>query len=152
MVICDMAMASDPIRDLRRITSAFMAMQRKAFTAQGPSADTRALILTELLPASGLSISDIAGRIGSDRPWVSQVVEQLRKEGLLERTQDEEDRRRVRVRLTPQGRRLAADLRMALTAELERLFAGIPAAQRPAAQAFLRLLAEAFDRTRSQPR
>ncbi len=146
----EMAMASDPIRDLRRITSAFSAMQRKAFTSQGPSADTRALILTELLPAAGLSVSDIAGRIGSDRPWVSQVVEQMRKEGLLERTQDEADRRRVRIRLTPQGRRLAADLRMALAAELERLFAGIPVAQRPAAQAFLRLLAEAFEKARTQ--
>lgn len=36
------------------------------------------------LPASGLSISEIAERIGSDRPWVSQVVERLRQEGLLE--------------------------------------------------------------------
>jgi DNA-binding MarR family transcriptional regulator len=148
----DMAMASDPIRDLRRITSAFTAMQRKAFTAKGPSADTRALILTELLPAAGLSISEIASRIGSDRPWVSQVVEQLRKDGLLERTQNEEDRRRVRVRLTPQGRRLAADLRTALTEEIEQLFAGIPVAQRPAAHAFLRLLAEAFERQRAQQR
>lgn len=145
-------MASDPIRDLRRITSAFTAMQRKAFTAKGPSADTRALILTELLPAAGLSISEIASRIGSDRPWVSQVVEQLRKDGLLERTQNEEDRRRVRVRLTPQGRRLAADLRTALTEEIEQLFAGIPVAQRPAAHAFLRLLAEAFERQRAQQR
>lgn len=145
-----MAMVSDPIRDLRRITSAFMAMQRKAFTAQGPSPDTRALILTELLPANGLSISEIAARIGSDRPWVSQVVEQLRKEGLLERLQDAEDRRKVRVKLTPQGRRLAADLRMALAAELDRLFSGIPASQRAAAHAFLRLLAEAFERSRSQ--
>jgi len=143
-----MSMASDPIRDLRRITSAFMAMQRKAFSASGRSPDTRALVLTELLPASGLSISEIASRIGSDRPWVSQVVEQARKDGLVERTQDTGDRRRVQVRLTPQGRRVAATLRTALSAELEQLFSSIPAAQRPAAFSFLRLLAEAFERAR----
>lgn len=134
----------DPIQDLRRVTLSFTRLQKRAFSTVGGTSETQCLILTELLPVRGMSVSEIAERIGSDRPWVSQVVEAMRKADLVEREPDPEDRRRVRIRLTATGRHQAMQLRTALNEQIERLLSELPVMHRATVLETLRRLASAF--------
>ncbi|MDA8344599.1 MAG: MarR family winged helix-turn-helix transcriptional regulator [Thermaerobacter sp.] len=127
------------------MAQAFQRLERTAFSELGPATETQCRILAELLPARGMSISALALRVGSDRPWVSQVVERMRLAGLVEREPDQDDRRRVRVRLTAAGRRSAAQLRIALQEQVQRLLARIPSARRQAVLEALGSLADALE-------
>ncbi len=135
----------DALRDLGRVALAFQRLERAAFEEFGPATETQCRILAELLPARGMSISTLAMRVGSDRPWVSQVVERMRAAGLVEREPDPEDRRRVRVRLTAAGRRSAAQLRISLQERIQRLLSRIPSSRRQLVLEALAPLADALE-------
>lgn len=49
------------------------------------------------------SVSELAGRLGLGNPAASILVQALVEQGLVERTEDSKDRRRMLVNLTPQG-------------------------------------------------
>jgi DNA-binding MarR family transcriptional regulator len=56
------------------------------------------------------SIGELANCLGFRPPTVSALVERLRKNGMVERYHDDQDRRVVRVRLTEMGDKLTSDL------------------------------------------
>ncbi|QSO48259.1 MarR family transcriptional regulator [Alicyclobacillus mengziensis] len=64
-------MADTPMHLLRTIARRFAEIQRRTWACCTPATETQCLILTELHQAPGLSIRDLAARIGSDPPWVS---------------------------------------------------------------------------------
>ncbi len=51
-----------------------------------------------------LTLADLAQRIGIDPPYATIIANELQALGLLARTQDDHDRRRKPVELTPRGR------------------------------------------------
>jgi len=51
----------------------------------------------------GMRVSEIASSIGITVPAVTQILTSLEKSGLVHRAMDPEDRRAVRVVLTPEG-------------------------------------------------
>lgn len=53
-------------------------------------------------------LSELATRLGSDRPYLTLVVDDLAKRGLVERHQHPTDRRSKIVSATPEGRAVAA--------------------------------------------
>src|SRR5271167_1446459 len=55
--------------------------------------------LTAVSLAGPLSVSDLARRLGHTLPTTSTIVGQLSRAGLLERTEDPDDRRRTIVRV-----------------------------------------------------
>jgi MarR family transcriptional regulator, organic hydroperoxide resistance regulator len=57
------------------------------------------------------SITDLTKELMLKQPSVTRMVEAARKDGLVDTRQDEEDRRRVHVTLSPEGRRLIDELR-----------------------------------------
>jgi DNA-binding MarR family transcriptional regulator len=63
-----------------------------------------------------LSVSELAERIGLSLPTTSQLVGDLSRAGLVERTEDEDDRRRTIVRLHDDYREL---FRTMLAAQLD---------------------------------
>lgn len=66
-------------------------------------------ILLHLQQAGGARMTDIAAYFGIGKPTISRQLALLERIGLVERAEDVEDRRSVRVRLTePGARRLAA--------------------------------------------
>jgi len=68
-------------------------------------------ILCELLAADGpVSPSSLAGRIGVRRPTVTGLLDGLGRQGLVTRTFDPEDRRRVLITLTRRGERFIREL------------------------------------------
>ncbi|HNY65043.1 MAG TPA: MarR family winged helix-turn-helix transcriptional regulator [Deltaproteobacteria bacterium] len=67
-------------------------------------------ILFDLLDHDGSSVKDIAERVQVDSPAVTGFVDRLIREGLVERFVDQEDRRAMKIHLTPKGRELATTL------------------------------------------
>jgi DNA-binding MarR family transcriptional regulator len=138
-------MAGDSLHILRKVTRHFSQIQRKTWACCTPASESQCLVLTELYPDLVLSIREIAERIGSDAPWVSRVVENLRKSGWAKREQDPEDRRQVRVQLTLEGQEQAMHLQKALNDQAEEIFTRIPQDQRQMVVTALGWLAKALD-------
>jgi DNA-binding MarR family transcriptional regulator len=67
-------------------------------------------ILFDLLDHDGSAVKDIAERVQVDSPAVTGFVDRLIREELVERMVDREDRRVMKIHLTPKGRELAVTL------------------------------------------
>jgi len=67
-------------------------------------------ILFDLLDHDGSAVKDIAERVQVDSPAVTGFVDRLIREGLVERMVDRDDRRVMKIHLTPKGRELAVTL------------------------------------------
>jgi len=67
-------------------------------------------ILFDLLGHDGSAVKDIAERVQVDSPAVTGFVDRLIREGLVERVVDRDDRRVMKIYLTPKGRELAMTL------------------------------------------
>ena len=67
--------------------------------------------LLPLLEAGTARLSDLSQRLGVSKQAAGQLVEELESEGLVQREADPADRRARRVRLTPRGKRVVADVR-----------------------------------------
>ncbi|MCS6799904.1 MAG: MarR family winged helix-turn-helix transcriptional regulator [Myxococcota bacterium] len=83
-------------------------LQRSASTVQ--LSPMQALILERLARQGPAGVGDLAATLAVRPPTVSDSLDALERRGLLRRTTDDEDARRVVVRLTVRGRRLAAEL------------------------------------------
>ena len=81
-------------------------------------------LLASIADKEPATLNDVAASIGRGAPAVSRSVDALVRAGLVERTQDPDNRRRLALRLTPGGReqlhsRIAGGA--SLKAKLERL-------------------------------
>jgi MarR family 2-MHQ and catechol resistance regulon transcriptional repressor len=70
-----------------------------------------------------MSPSDLAELTLRSTGGMTQILDRLERDGLVRRTADPTDRRRVVVRLTPKGRRLAARAQQAYARERDRVLA-----------------------------
>ncbi|MEU6660247.1 MarR family transcriptional regulator [Streptomyces sp. NPDC046821] len=69
-------------------------------------------------------VQEIASQVHLSQSALSRLIGRLEKDGLLERGMCPEDRRGVRVTLTPKGRDLHAEVRPLQRAVLSRMLAG----------------------------
>ncbi|CAH2893896.1 MAG: Transcriptional regulator, MarR family [uncultured Paraburkholderia sp.] len=76
--------------------------------------------------ASGkcLLAAELAREYGIDASAVTRLIDRLEKRGLLTRVRSNEDRRAVRLALTPEGHAIAAKMPKILTSVLDSLLAG----------------------------
>lgn len=77
------------------------------WVAEGPSERTeraRRKLLSSIAATEPATLNDVAKAIGRGAPAVSRSVDALVRAGLVERTQDPNNRRRLALRLTQQGR------------------------------------------------
>lgn len=95
----------------------------------GLSADTwRAMaIIARYGPTSA---KDVATRTSTDAFHVSRAVDRLVRKRLVKRNVDSRDRRRVRLELTPAGRRAHRDIEQTLSRIEEELLAGLDRQER----------------------
>lgn len=63
-------------------------------------------VIFDVMEHPGTSVKDIASRIQLDSPGVTGLIDRLVKEDLVERKEDPEDRRSLRINLTQKGRNL----------------------------------------------
>ena len=97
------------------------------WVAEGPAERTeraRRKLLSSIAAKEPATLNDVAKTIGRGAPAVSRSVDALVRAGLVERTQDPNNRRRLALRLTQEGRdRLSARIAggPSLKARLERM-------------------------------
>ncbi|MGH3110616.1 MAG: MarR family winged helix-turn-helix transcriptional regulator [Gaiellaceae bacterium] len=102
----------------------------------------QATLLWLVKRSPGLSLAELAAEEGISPPALSGNVDRLERAGLLERVRASEDRRRVGLRLTPEGGKLMRRIRARRTtwlaerlkdldtAQLQAVERAIPALQR----------------------
>jgi DNA-binding MarR family transcriptional regulator len=81
---------------------------------------------------SPCTMSELARHRGVGLPSISKSVEMLVRKGWVERWIDKTDRRQTLVRLTPEGRRVLADIRAHLEELLDERLSVMTAAERDA--------------------
>ena len=69
------------------------------------------------------SVTDVAKYFKISKPNMTPILDSLVKKGYLERKRDEDDRRIIRLSLTPSGRVFYEDLKAANTSFVEEMFA-----------------------------
>jgi MarR family transcriptional regulator, organic hydroperoxide resistance regulator len=69
------------------------------------------LVILELLDDAPLSVGVLGDRLGMDTGTITPLVKRLDVAGMVKRTRDPADERRVLVDLTPRGRALEAEVR-----------------------------------------
>lgn len=62
------------------------------------------VILTNLESEGGISLKELAKKIGISSATASILIDKLVKAGLIERREDEKDRRKITLRLTNKGK------------------------------------------------
>lgn len=93
-------------------------------------------LLRVLFQRDGLTQRELAGRLGLMEPSVQEMLRAMERDGLVTRQRDEQDRRKVRIRLTERARELEPAL-MGIAEEVNTLMlSGLNAAE----EALLKLL------------
>ncbi|MEG2075864.1 MAG: MarR family transcriptional regulator [Victivallaceae bacterium] len=77
-------------------------------------------------PAGKKRVKDIAEELGITPGAVSQVVDKLVRDGVLDRCTDAEDRRSVVITLSEQGREVAREIDGSFGCLMTRLLQGVP--------------------------
>jgi DNA-binding MarR family transcriptional regulator len=90
----------------------------------------RAVMFLRRRPGSGLT--GLADHLGISRPAASVLVDALVAGGLVDRSRDPEERRRVRLALTPAGTTTAGEARSAARGWLASALADLPESDRAA--------------------
>jgi DNA-binding MarR family transcriptional regulator len=87
---------------------------QEQFKVEGLAGDIRpgmGHLLFALFNEDNLTLRDLTAKTGLASSTVTETVQRMEKAGLLSRTRDIADKRSIRVRLTPIGRRLEPRLR-----------------------------------------
>jgi DNA-binding MarR family transcriptional regulator len=69
------------------------------------------LVILELLDGAPLAVGALGARLGMDTGTITPLLKRLQASGMVSRTRDTSDERRVLVDLTDQGRRIEAEVR-----------------------------------------
>lgn len=67
---------------------------------------TQSFVLFDVMNHEGTNVKDIANRIQLDSPAVTGLIDRLEKNELIERQECLQDRRSLKIYLTPKGREL----------------------------------------------
>lgn len=81
-------------------------------------AQFRALIALSTVGSSGIAITELGLELSIGQSWASLLADQLTRAGYGLRRQDDNDRRRVLVQITPEGDELVANLRQGRSSTL----------------------------------
>lgn len=93
------------LRAIRRITRVIDLRSKKLARQSGMTAP-QAVLMREIEDAGQIAISTLAQRVSLSHATVTDVLNRLASRGLVERTQDTQDKRRRLVTLTDKGREL----------------------------------------------
>ena len=118
---------------------------RREARALGISPEQVGLLVT-IKYAPGIGLRDLAARERVSPPAMTKHVDRLERDGLVERKQSSDDRRRVGISLTDDGQRLLRRVRSRRTAWLAQRLGGLTQAELEAVEAavepLLKLLPE----------
>lgn len=87
------------------------------------------IFLRAIWEEDGLTQREIARRVGIQEAATGAALDKLERSGLIARTRNAQDRRKINVRLTPQGLDLRQELHPRSDALTERLLQGFEASE-----------------------
>jgi DNA-binding MarR family transcriptional regulator len=130
--------ATVDIETAARLRAAIGRLSRRlrpttAGTAAGLT-PTRVTVLLDVVRQGRARLADVASAEGINPTMLSRVVADLAEAGLIERANDELDRRTVWVKATPTGRRLAERMRRERTDAVNIALEGLTEAERQMVQ------------------
>jgi DNA-binding MarR family transcriptional regulator len=132
------ASATVDIETAARLRAAIGRLSRRLRpTAAGAAAGltpTRVTVLLDVVRRGPARLADVASAEGINPTMLSRVVADLVETGLIERANDELDRRTVWVKATPAGRRLAERMRRERTDAVNVALEGLSEAERQMVQ------------------
>ncbi|HXZ61460.1 MAG TPA: MarR family transcriptional regulator [Acidimicrobiales bacterium] len=105
-----------------------------------------------LLAEGSSAASGLADRLAVRRPSITAVVDGLVARGMVDRRQEDADRRRVALRLTEEGARTLAEADRALDAHLEAIADNLPSQDQATALRSLLLWGRAMAASRESMR
>ena len=129
-------------RQLRELVGVYLAQQRRFVHDQG--LPPQAHLLLQLKRLGPVNQGEFGRASGLDKSWISRIVDRFVADGLVQRVPLEDDRRCLRLHLTPAGAEQATLLDRQLTAHAAQLLAGVPAEARPALVEALAVLTDAL--------
>ncbi|MDI9466589.1 MAG: MarR family winged helix-turn-helix transcriptional regulator [Syntrophomonadaceae bacterium] len=97
-------------------------------------------VLFYLSTHNGSSLKDIAAAVQLDSPVVTGLIDRLEKEGLVVREEDPEDRRSLKICLTPRGREVVAEITPVVVEYNQRIRSIVPGNDSPAFERALEAL------------
>jgi len=98
--------------------------------------------------SGGMKVGELAVLEGVSAPTMTKIVDSLERDGYVERTADEADRRCIRIHLTLDGRAALRRARARGTAALARLLHDLSADDRDALRSVTPLLTRLADSSR----
>jgi DNA-binding MarR family transcriptional regulator len=101
-----------------------------AQTKQHDLTPRQVAVLTTVAENEGLSQTGIVDRTGIDRSTLADLVQRLKRKGLLERRRTKEDARAYAVKLTDAGRRVLRTIEPLAKKVDEHVLAALPAKDR----------------------
>jgi DNA-binding MarR family transcriptional regulator len=109
---------------LSRVKSTMSNMVTQRTMAELGITSTQASILFMVASGKCQLAADLARDYGIDASAVTRLIDRLEKRGLLSRVRSSEDRRAVRLGLTPEGYKLAARMPEIFTSVIEKILTG----------------------------
>ena len=131
---------------LLRFVGAVNALNCAMPTAAPALSPHQVRVVMTLVGQPGRTISELAESVGISLGWASRVVEELEAGGHVQRERDAEDRRIVRVSLTPSVQALAERTFRQRGQVVADALAALEPGERAAVRGFLERLAEGFER------
>ncbi|MBW2454388.1 MAG: MarR family transcriptional regulator [Deltaproteobacteria bacterium] len=132
--------------ELIRICRAFGVFERESVCC-GSVTVPQCLVLQELLDAPR-DMSALAAQAGASLSSMTRLVDGLERKGWVERHRPGEDRRRVVVDLTDEGREQASELREQTEAVIRMALDHIPKTKHKQVHESVRLVRQAMDQLR----
>jgi DNA-binding MarR family transcriptional regulator len=129
---------------LREVARLHIQLQRSCVAYCGGTTTTQCTVLTELGRSGPATLAELSRRVGFDKSWTSRAVEGLVQEGLVEKVGSTQDRRTVRISLSPAGDARLAALNASLNDLAEQTFEHIPPDQHAQVRSALEHLQQAL--------
>jgi DNA-binding MarR family transcriptional regulator len=137
---------------IARVRSTMLNMVNQRTVAELGVTSQQASVLFMVASGKCVLAAELAREYGIDASAVTRLVDRLEKRGLLQRVRSSEDRRAVRLALTPEGLAIAVRMPAIFTSITDKLMTGLSPEEAGFLKSMLRrVLANSGDTTQNPP-
>lgn len=137
-------MESNQLRELIRILERKLGVLEDGEMACCGISMAQCHALVEIGRAKSISLVDLAGLLNLDTSTMSRTVNNLVNSNMAERELDPNDRRYVRIRLTPEGLEQFSDIESGMGSYFTKIYSAIPPENRAQVLESLQILLKAI--------
>ncbi len=138
---------TDPVEDLVALARMFGMLERDAVCCG--TVTVAQCVALQTLASQTWDNASLAGTLGVTAGAATRLLDGLEKKGWCVRTRDPDDRRRILIELTPQGRKEAKRLHDATAESVNAVLGQVPRGKRTQVRESLNLLRVAAEKARA---